>query len=104
MNAQQAQQAVTTQQAISHAQAAVGAANTAVTFTKKFDGKKKKNKKSKKHSTLKASLEAEKRALKKAMKSSPLKGKVIAGDLNDPNDPDSNVDDPLADLGLSDIV
>ena len=104
LNAQQAQQAVTTQQAISHAQAAVGAADTAVTFTKKFDGKKKKNKKSKKHSTLKASLEAEKRALKKAMKSSPLKGKVIAGDLNDPNDPDSNVDDPLADLGLSDIV
>lgn len=104
LNAQQAQQAVTTQQAISHAQAAVGAADTAVTFTKKFDGKKKKNKKSKKHSTLKASLEAEKRALKKAMKSSPLKGKVIAGELNDPNDPDSNVDDPLADLGLSDIV
>ena len=104
LNAQQAQQAVTTQQAISHAQAAVGAADTAVTFTKKFDRKKKKNKKSKKHSTLKASLEAEKRALKKAMKSSPLKGKVIAGDLNDPNDPDSNVDDPLADLGLSDIV
>lgn len=104
LNAQQAQQAVTTQQAISHAQAAVGAANTAVTFTKKFDGKKKKNKKTKKHSTLKASLEAEKRALKKAMKSSPLKGKVIAGDLNDPNDPDTNVDDPLADLGLSDIV
>lgn len=104
LNAQQAQQAVTTQQAISHAQAAVGAANTAVTFTKKFDGKKKKNKKTKKHSTLKASLEAEKRALKKATKSSPLKGKVIAGDLNDPNDPDTNVDDPLADLGLSDIV
>ena len=104
LNAQQAQQAVTTQQAISHAQAAVDAADTAVTFTKKFDGKKKKNKKSKKHSTLKTSLEAEKRALKKAMKSSPLKGKVIAGDLNDPNDPDSNVDDPLADLGLSDIV
>ena len=98
LNAQQAKQAVTTQQAIGHAQAAVSAADTAVNAVKTAEGigkKKKKNKRKKqKHSTLKASLEAEKRALKKAIKSSPLKGKVIVDNLNDVNDTDSYVDDP----------
>lgn len=108
LNAQQAKQAVTTQQAIGHAQAAVSAADTAVNAVKTAEGigkKKKKNKRKKqKHSTLKASLEAEKRALKKAIKSSPLKGKVIVDNLNDVNDADSYVNDPLADIGLSGYV
>lgn len=86
LNAQQAQQAVTTQQAIKHAQAAVDNANTVVNITNKVAGKKKKHKKKGK-SFLKASLEAEKRAKKKLIKSSPL------------NDDDDD-DDPLADIGL----
>lgn len=47
LNAQQAQQAVTTQQAIKHAQAAVDNANTVVDITNKVSGKKKKHKKKK---------------------------------------------------------